>query len=62
MKLGLCGTSNISKTYLKSLNYLGHQIEIVYGNDFITDQIWKLTSSTRETKPPLDLELIMKTN
>ena len=35
---------------------------IIFENDFITDQIWKLTSGTRETKPPVDLELIMKTN
>ncbi len=35
---------------------------IIFENDFITDQIWKLTSSTRETKPPADLELIMRTN
>ena len=33
MKIGLCGTSNISKTYLKCFRKLGHDIEIVFGND-----------------------------
>jgi len=33
MKIGLCGASNISKTYIKCFKKLGHDIEIVYGND-----------------------------
>lgn len=33
MKIGLCGTSNISKTYLKCFKKLGHEIEIVFGRD-----------------------------
>ena len=33
MKIGLCGTSNISKTYIKCFRKLGHNIEIVYGNN-----------------------------
>ena len=33
MKIGLCGTSNISKTYLKCFKKLGYEIEIVYGSD-----------------------------
>jgi len=33
MKIGLCGTSNISKTYLKCIRKLGHEIDIVFGND-----------------------------
>ena len=48
MKLGLCGTSNISKTYLKSLNYLGHQIEIVYGND-----LGRLKNFSKQHKIPI---------
>tara|TARA_Y100000591_G_C21750513_1_gene654482 strand:+ start:92 stop:1033 length:942 start_codon:yes stop_codon:yes gene_type:complete len=33
MKIGLCGTSNISKTYLKCFKKLGYEIEIVFGSD-----------------------------